>query len=215
MKTAESDQINTYPQWLEWAHKLQAVAQNGLGYASNPHDRLRYQEVNRIAAQILSSYTNLAEPRIIEIFDSQEGYATPKLDVRGVVFLDNKILLVKELSDGGWTLPGGWVDVGEPPSLAVEREVFEESGFIVHADKLLAVYDRNLHGHPPHPFHIYKLFFRCVITGGAPADSIETAQASFFSEHEIPPLSLGRTTPQQIMRFFESMHNPDEPTDFD
>ncbi len=187
MKAAESD-LNNYPSWLEWAQKLQAIAQNGLGYSSNPHDKLRYEEVNRIAAQMMASQTNLPVDQIIKIFDSQTGYATPKVDVRGVTFMNEKILLVKELSDGGWTLPGGWVDVGEPPSRAVEREVFEESGFVVHAEKLLAVYDRNLHGHPPHPFHIYKLFFRCVITGGAPADSIETAQASFFSENEIPPL---------------------------
>jgi len=215
LKAAEFNQINRHPGWLEWAQKLQSIAQNGLNYSSNPYDKLRYEEVNRIAAQILSAHTNLSEDQVVEIFDSQAGYATPKVDVRGVVFLNGNILLVKELSDGGWTLPGGWVDVGEPPSRAVEREVFEESGFIVQADKLLAVYDRNLHGHPAHPFHIYKLFFRCIITGGAPADSIETAQASFFPENEIPPLSTGRTTHQQILRFFQHLRNPDEPTDFD
>jgi ADP-ribose pyrophosphatase YjhB (NUDIX family) len=143
------------------------------------------------------------------------GYATPKLDVRGVVFRENGILLVKEREDGGWTLPGGWADVGESPADATVREVREESGFETRAVKLLAVYDRNRHGHTPIPFHAYKLFFRCEIIGGAPATSVETEGVDCFGEDSLPPLSISRVTPAQIHRFFEHLRNPGWPTEFD
>ena len=147
----------------------------------------------------------------------EEGYATPKVDVRGVTFRDDRILLVRELLDGGrWTLPGGWADVNDRPSEAVEREVWEESGYRVRATKLLAVYDRRFHGHqPPHPHGIYKLFFLCDLLGGEPTASVETADAAFFAEDEIPELSISRTTRPQLQRCFAHHRNPSLPTDFD
>jgi ADP-ribose pyrophosphatase YjhB (NUDIX family) len=152
---------------------------------------------------------------INNLLEGQTGYATPKIDARGVVFQGDSILLVKELSDGGWTLPGGWVDVNERPSHAVEREVFEESGYRVRAVKLLALFDRNLHGHPPHAFSIWKHFFLCELTGGAPADSIETAGAQFFTRDAIPPLSIQRTTMEELDCMYEHHQDPGRPTDFD
>ncbi len=77
------------------------------------------------------------------------GYATPKVDVRGSVFRDDQILLVKERADGLWTLPGGWADVNESPREAVVREIMEESGYHTRANKLLAVWDRAKHQHTP------------------------------------------------------------------
>ena len=145
----------------------------------------------------------------------QAGYATPKVDVRGVVFRDEKILLVKERRDGRWTLPGGWADVNDSPGEATVREVYEESGYSTRAIKLLACYDRHKHGHPPFAFHIYKLFFQCELLGGKPTNSIETEDVGWFSENEIPPLSLPRVTPEQIARFFEHHNHPNWPTDFD
>ena len=146
----------TNPKWLEWAQNLQALAQSGLTYSPNPFDIQRYEEIRAIAAEMLSTYSQVDLPIIRDLFDAQAGYTTPKVDSRGVVFKDDRILLVRELADGGFTLPGGWVDVNEPPSSAVEREVWEETGYLVKAKKILAVYDRNKHGHPPYIFHIYK-----------------------------------------------------------
>lgn len=201
--------------WLFWARRLEALAQNGLAYSTNPFDIERFHQIQEIAAEIFSEsgMTNLdSVEKIIKI---EEGYATPKIDIRGVVFRGGKILLVKELADGGWTLPGGWVDVDESPSSAVEREVLEESGFQVKARKLLAVYDRNLHGHPAYIFHIYKIFILCELQGGQSEDSIETAGADFFAEDDIPPLSIARTTPEVLARMFEHFRNPQWPADFD
>jgi len=203
------------PQCLDWAQRLEMLAQSGLQYGENEYDRERYRTVKQIATEMLSALSQEDLPVIQGLIDPQSGYTTPKIDIRGVVFRDDQILLVRELADNGWTLPGGWVDVNEPPSRAAEREVWEESGFKVKARKLLAVLDRNQHGFPPYIFHAYKIYILCEITGGAPSDSHETAGARFFAPDEIPPLSLARTTPEVIERMFEHYTHPDWPTDFD
>jgi ADP-ribose pyrophosphatase YjhB (NUDIX family) len=135
--------------------------------------------------------------------------------VRGVVFSNQKILLVKERSDGKWTLPGGWADINESASEAVKREVWEESGFDVQVVKLLAFSDKQKHDHPPHLPHTYKAFFLCQIVDGKPTPSVETSAVEFFTDNNLPDLSLPRVTPKQIARIFEHAANLDWPTDFD
>lgn len=204
------------PDWLLWAKELQALAQTGLTFTKDHYDIERYEAIRHIAAEMMAAGSGSGLETVLEVFTAQTGYATPKVDTRGVVFQDGALLLVKELRDGGWTLPGGWADTNDSPSEAVVREIFEESGFETRAVKLLAVYDRSKHGHtPPYPFHIYKMFFRCEIIGGAAASSSETEGAAFFKEHEIPPLSSSRVTPGQIARLFEHYRHPEWPTDFD
>ena len=205
----------TRPRWLEWAQRLQALAQSGLTYTKNAFEIERYEGVREIAAEIVAAHSDLSAGQVRELFATEGGYATPKVDVRGVVFDDDRILLVKESRDGRWTLPGGWADVNDSPAEATEREIREESGYRARAVKLLACFDRNRHGHPPYGFHIYKLFFQCELTGGAPAESIETSGVEFFAEDEIPELSLPRVTPSQIARFFAHYRHPEWPTDFD
>jgi len=206
----------TVPKWLEWAQRLQAIAQSGLAYnGNNPFEIERYEAVRAIAAEILSQHSDLPPDQARALFSQDKGYATPKVDVRGVVIHEGGILLVKERKDAKWTLPGGWVDVGESPGEAAVRETFEESGYLTRAVKLLALYDRNKHPHPPAPFHIYKIFVLCELTGGSPAISAETDGVGFFAEDKIPELSLPRVTPQQIARFFEHARHPDWPTDLD
>ena len=203
------------PKWLEWAQRIQAIAQNGLTYTENAFDIERYKYLREIAAEIIANNTNVEQSYILDLFSKQTGYATPKVDVRGAVFEENKILLVKERSDGCWTLPGGWADIGESPSECVVKEILEESGYHTRATKLIAVYDRDKQGHPPHPNYIYKLFFQCELIGGSASISIETEDVNFFAEDNIPQLSLGRILPKQITRLFEYYRNSDLPTDFD
>jgi ADP-ribose pyrophosphatase YjhB (NUDIX family) len=204
------------PKWLSWAKRLQAIAQNGLTYAGNHFDVERYQTVRQIAAEMMASNSETDVSRVLDLFEGEVGYATPKVDVRGVVFLNGALLLVKELADQRWTLPGGWADIDESPSEAVVREVFEESGYQTRAVKLLAVYDRSKHAHvPPYPHHIYKLFFLCEIIGGKASDSVETGGAEFFHEGNIPELSISRITPAQLSRLFEHSRHPEWQTDFD
>lgn len=203
------------PQWLEWTQRLQAIAQTGLTYAADPYDIERYEQIRALAAEIAAGHSDAEFEQISGLFAAQSGYATPKVDVRGAVFRDDMILLVKERSDGGWTLPGGWADVNDSPADAVTREIIEESGYQTRAVKLLAVYDRNKHGHPPYPFHAYKLFFLCELLGGVATTSSETAAVEFFREDALPELSLTRVMPAQIARLFAHYRHPEWPTDFD
>jgi ADP-ribose pyrophosphatase YjhB (NUDIX family) len=203
-------------EWLQWAQRLQAIAQNGLTYARDPFDVERFLQVRQIAAEMLASGSDTVKAdELIKVFQRNFGYATPKVDVRAAVFDKERILLVKERSDNGWTLPGGWADIGDPPSVAAVREVREESGFEARVKKLAAVFDRELHDHPPYPFHSYKLFFLCQLVGGEARTSNETTAVDFFAADAIPPLSLPRVTPKHIQHMFEHYHHPEWPTSFD
>lgn len=203
------------PEWLTWAQRLQALAQSGLAYTESAYDAERYAEIRQIAADMMAFGSRGSAAQLTALFAEQAGYATPKIDVRGVVFRDDQILLVLERADNAWTLPGGWADVGQSPAACVEREVREESGYEVRAAKLLAVYDRHKHGHPPSPFHTYKLFFHCDLLGGQAAASLETADVAFFPVEALPPLSVARVTAAQIRRMHAHHRHPEWPTDFD
>jgi ADP-ribose pyrophosphatase YjhB (NUDIX family) len=203
------------PVWLVW---LQAIAQTGLTFATSGYDRERYTAIRSLAAQIMATQSDADFGRVEALFAAQTGYATPKVDVRGAIFDENtRILLVREIADAGrWTLPGGWADVNQSPAENIIREVREEAGLEVRVRKLAAVYDRARHPHqPPHPFHVFKLFFICDVIGGIPEPGTETSEVAFFAENEIPgDLSLGRVVPHQIVRMFEHARHRDLPTDF-
>lgn len=204
------------PTWLRWARRLQAIAQSGLTYAKDPFDIERYKSVTKVAAEMAAAHSGVDPDHVYGLFGEETGYATPKLDVRGVVFWGDAVLMIREREDGLWALPGGWVDVGESPSEAAIREVYEESGYRVRVSKLLALYDRDKHPHSPLPFHIYKLFFLCEVLGGEPiAESIETDGIGFFEQKDLPRLSITRVTHGQMARLFEHRRNPHWPTDFD
>ncbi|MBS0578874.1 MAG: NUDIX hydrolase [Proteobacteria bacterium] len=200
---------------LSWARKVQAVAQNGLAFTQDPFDRERYLQLQELATQVLRTELGLPESPISDLWKDQQGYATPKVDVRGGIFRNAQVLLVRERSDGRWTLPGGWVDVNDAPSEAVVREIFEESGYRARAVKLAALVDKNRHPHPPGLHHIYKLLFLCELTGGAPAVSQETDGVDFFPLDALPELSTGRTLASQIERLYRHQLEPALPTEFD
>lgn len=202
---------------LEWARKVQAIAQTGLAFTKDPYDRERYQQLQALVATILSTELQVPVSQAQAFWEHEEGYATPKVDVRGAVFKEGNVLLVRERTDGKWTLPGGWVDVNDAPSSAVAREIREESGYLAQPVKLAALFDKNQprHGHPPGIHHIYKLFFLCELTGGEPTTSIETDGVDFFALDSLPELSTGRVTRSQIARLHEHHLHRDLPTDFD
>jgi ADP-ribose pyrophosphatase YjhB (NUDIX family) len=202
------------PRLLDWARRLQAIAQTGVAYG-DPHvyDRERYEQVRQIAAEMLAADGDVAEADSILALET--GHATPKLDVRGVVFRGDEILLVRE--EGAWGLPGGWVDVGESPSEAAVREVLEESGYQTRAVKLLALLDRDRHDYEPHAWHIWKAIVLCELTGGEQqALGSETDEAGFFPRDALPePLRSGAATRSMIERAFEHRKHPEWPADFD
>lgn len=210
------------PRWLEWARQLHSVAQNGLLYGHDKYDHERYEQVLHIAAEMMATQSGSADLRpVMDLLKQDNGYLTPKIDVRGVVFRDDKIMLVREVQDDGrWSLPGGWADPNDAPSRAAEREVQEETGYKVRARRLLALYDRShpRHGHePPPPLYSYKAFFLCDLLGGKPETSIETGESAFFAEDELPAkeLSISRVTMPQLHKFFKMYRADDVVTDFD
>lgn len=190
-------------QLMEWARELRAIGQTGLNYSDSEYERERYERVRRIAADILARASTLEPGEAVELDAADFAYLTPKVDVRGVVFRGDRVLLVREVADEGrWTVPGGWADVNDAPSEAVVREIAEESGYEARPVSLLAVYDREKQGHvPPYPVHVYKLFFHCEITGGSPATDHETSGVGFFDVDDLPELSVARVTEAQLRQF--------------
>jgi ADP-ribose pyrophosphatase YjhB (NUDIX family) len=204
------------PRWLSIARELRAIAQTGLTFTADGFDRRRYERVRELAALLLAQGSAADFDSLLELMRQEKGYATPKVDVRGAAFVDGRILMVRELSDGLWTLPGGWADVNQSAGECVAREIAEESGFTARILKLAAVYDYQKSGHPPrHIDSIYKMFFLCEINGGKARASDETSEVDFLSRDDLPPLSLGRTTAVQIERMFQHHENAELPTDFD
>ena len=200
---------------LDWARKIQAIAHNGLLYSQDSFDRERYQKLEELAESIVAAKLDLSLQEVKALWVPQNGYETPKVDVRGAVFRDDAILLVRERSDGKWSLPGGWVDVNDSPAEAVAREIFEESGYRARAVKLASLVDRQRHPHPPSVHHIFKLFFLCELFDGSPTISNETDAIDFFPLNGLPELSTSRVTLGQIQKMYEHHRHPDLPTDFD
>ena len=201
--------------WLAWAREIQAIAQTGLHFTTNEFDRQRYSRLAEISAEIFSEYTGAEKEDLVPIFLGQTGYATPKVDVRAAVIREGKVLMVRERIDGGWSLPGGWADVNEAPSLAAEREVWEESGYRVKARKLIGVYEANHDRAPVQVFHAFKLVFLCDLLGGEATASNETSEVGFFSPDELPTLSAQRTPTRVIERVFIHHLDPSLPADYD
>jgi len=208
----------TEPNWLIWARELLAIAQTGLAYTKDQFDRDRYTAIRAIAARMMAEPVGADAAEVEAIFAAEQGYATPKVGVRAAVFRDDgAILMVREMSDGRWALPGGWADVNQSPRESVAREVREETGFEVVPRKLAAVFDRSERPHPPSwPFHIYRLFFICDIVGGTAQTSYETSEVGFFAETEIPTeLSVNRSSRSHIDRMFAHFRSPELATDFE
>jgi ADP-ribose pyrophosphatase YjhB (NUDIX family) len=202
------------PKWIGWAREIFSLTQAGLAYNKNPFDIGRYKRLQEIAAEMIASDSALPEQSVLESFSMQAGYATPKIDVRAAVVRDGRILLVQEAADGCWSMPGGWADLGNAPASVAEREVWEESGFRVRAEKVVAVLDAN-RIQPLEFYHAYKIVFLCTLLGGEPRTSDETLAVDFFALDRLPPLSIYRTNESMLAEVFAHLENPDRPAAFD
>ncbi|MCH7316008.1 NUDIX hydrolase N-terminal domain-containing protein [Acinetobacter sp. ANC 3882] len=201
-------------EWIETLNKITGLAQSGLYYSKDVYDKERYEQLLdhvRTLIELKEIDTNNFIPNVLQ----DVGYATPKIDIRAVVFKGNKLLLVKETQDGLWSIPGGWADVGYSAAENTEKEVLEETGLAVKATRLLALTDRRKHPHPAMFLHVYKAFFWCEIIAGDLRPSIETSEVGFFSKDELPPISTARVTQEQIDQFFDLLQQLPEDTYFD
>lgn len=198
------------------AQRIRALSQNGLTYSLSEYDTERYEEMIQLSDRITSLVTDQDEADIRACYRLTKEYVTPKVDIRAVVFNEkDEILLVREKSDGCWSLPGGWSDVGYSPKEVAVKEVREESGLEVRALRLLAVMDMSKHPHPPIPFYVYKFFILCEITGGAFNEVFDIQDKGFFGRNELPPLSLERVLPEQIDALFDWRHDTQRETYLD
>jgi ADP-ribose pyrophosphatase YjhB (NUDIX family) len=203
-----------HPKWVDWAQEIFSLSQAGLTYSRNEFDIERYKRLQEIAAEMIESQSELEKEAILKSFTMQAGYITPKIDVRGAVINDGKILLIQERMDERWAMPGGWADLGNAPASVAEREVWEESGYRVKANKVIAVIDAN-RIEPMEFFHAYKIIFLCELVGGEPRVSYETLAVDFFDPDQLPPLSSFRTNEDMIREVFAHVQNPGRPTAFD
>lgn len=194
--------------WYKWITEIQAIAQNGLAYSANQFDKERYERLRVVAAEMATYKANRSLEELIDIFSAEKGYATPKIDVRAFILKNNKLLLVKERFEDLWSLPGGWADTNESPSESVIRESKEETGFQVSVIKLLALWDKLKHEHPPQWPHAYKCIFHCEIVSGEPEESFEISDIDFFELDHLPPLSTHRITQRQIEKLYQAVLFP-------
>jgi ADP-ribose pyrophosphatase YjhB (NUDIX family) len=202
------------PQWLEWAREIFSLSQSGITYSGNQYDIERYKRLQEITAEIIESHSDISKESALDSFSMQAGYITPKIDVRGAVLHEGKILLIQERADEKWAMPGGWADLGDTPATVAEREVWEESGYRVKAEKVVAVIDAN-RIEPMEFYHAYKIIFLCRLLDGEPRTSYETLAVDFFDPKHLPPLSFYRTNEGMIQEVFAHITNPERPTAFD
>lgn len=200
--------------WLEWAIELQSLAQAGLTYGKDVYDRERYERIRDISAEILSYKTDISVEKVKNLFCNEVGYQTPKLDTRAAVFEHEKILLVKE-NNGKWSLPGGWVDVNLSVKENTVKEVKEESGLDVTADRIIAIQDRDRHNLPAYAYGVCKIFVLCSVLGGEFEKNIETTEFRYFNKAELPELATEKNTKEQIDMCFNAYYNKDWIVEFD
>ena len=208
-------QENKIPRWLKWAREIQQLSQTGSAFAVTDYEKQRYKKLMEITAEMVEHHTELKSNEVVKVLMAQPGYATPKIDVRAAVIKDNKILLVQEISDERWAMPGGWADVGDIPSEVAVRETKEESGYEVKPTKVIGVYDANRLGGQLEFFHAFKIVFLCELIGGEATPSDETQDVSFFNFDDLPPLSLNRTNNKHIKDILAHLKDMQRSTFFD
>lgn len=200
--------------WLQWAVRLQSIAQAGLFYGRDVFDKERYEEIRDIAAEMISYKSEIPIDKVKDLFCDEVGYQTPKLDTRAAIFQNDKILLVKE-KNGTWSLPGGWVDADVSVKENTIKEVKEEAGLDVTADLVIAVQDREKHNLPVYAYKICKIFVLCTVISGNFEANIETVESRYFGIDELPALAAEKNNEEQIRMCFDAYHADNWKTVFD
>ncbi len=201
--------------WIDYAIRIQSIAQAGLQYGKDKFDIERYEELRKISAEMISAKTDIPVNKVLDLFCNEKGYQTPKIDTRAAIIVDDKILLVHE-NNGTWSLPGGWCDVDQSVASNIEKEVKEETGFTVNAEKLIAVQDWRKHNVKNYAYGVAKFFIMCRYVSGEFEENIETTEIGFFDIDSLPDnLATDKSTREQIRMCFESSKTPDSPTVFE
>lgn len=201
--------------WLEFALRIQSIAQAGLEYGTDKFDRERYAELRKIAAEMIATKTDVSPDKVYGLFCNETGYQTPKVDTRAAVFVNDKILLVHE-NNGTWALPGGWCDVDQSVATNTVKEVQEETGLAVTPIRLIAVQDWRKHNAVNYIYGVVKIFLMCRYDSGRFEENIETSEIGYFDRDTLPDnLAVEKSTREQIMMCFDAHDNPNWQVLFD
>jgi ADP-ribose pyrophosphatase YjhB (NUDIX family) len=193
------------PKWLYWAKQLQSIAQTGIEFTENPYDRERYEKLRKISLDILHEYTEIENERLVSLFANESGYPTPKIDVRAAIFNEEgRILMIREKLDNKWALPGGWADIELTLTENIVKEALEEAGSRIKVRRIIGIFDRNRHVYDNYPYSAYKIFVECDFLSGEFKHNIETLERDFFAPDDLPELSEGRNTAEQIAICFKA-----------
>ena len=201
--------------WLDWAKELQDISQNALAYCRDPYDIERFHRIRAISAEMMAEITDLPVQKVREYFCAGDGYQTPKIETRAAVIRDGGILLVRERGNGLWSMPGGWVDYNLSVRRNVVKEVLEEAGMVVEAERLIALEDRNRHHADRHAHEILTVLVLCRYVSGEFVPNTETTDCGFFTPDRLPPLGTGRTTHEHIELSYRALEDPCWPVLFD
>lgn len=190
-------------EWLQWVIELQSLAQAGLTYGKDAYDKERYERIREISAEIMAHKSDIPITKVKDLFCNEFGYQTPKIDTRAAIFKDDKILLVHE-NNGKWSLPGGWCDVNVSVGENTVKEVKEESGLDVVAERIIAIQDRAKHNLPLYAYGVCKVFVECSVIGGSFEQNIETTEYCYFAVNELPELATEKNNEEQIKMCFDA-----------
>ncbi|MEP7111088.1 MAG: NUDIX hydrolase N-terminal domain-containing protein [Ferruginibacter sp.] len=200
---------------LNLIKRLKSISDIGMLYTESEYDKERYAEVLEISYELLHKITGQELSSLKNLYFENKDYPTAKVDIRGLIIKDNKILLVKESADNKWSLPGGWADIGYSPKEVIVKECKEETGLEVIPERLLAVFDIKFHPHPPQPFYVYKMVFYCkAITSGI-NKSFDVLDVQYFDIDKLPELSEERILKSQLEFVYQKALIPGTETWFD
>ena len=206
--------MQTPNRWLEWAIELQSLAQIGLTYTKDIYDQERFERIREMSAEILAEMSDLPLEKVEGLFCNETGYQTPKLDTRAAVFEGEKILLVQE-NNGEWSLPGGWCEVNTSIAENVVKEVKEEAGLDVRAERILAIQDRSKHNLPVYAYGVCKIYIQCTPLGVSFEANLETTDARYFAVDQLPKLATEKTTAEQVQLCYEAYRSETWDVPFD
>ncbi len=192
-------------QWISWAMELQFIGQAGITYSRDSFDKERFERIRELSGEIMERYTDLGKEKVTDLFCSETGFQTPKMDTRAAIIEDDRILLVHE-RDGCYSLPGGWVDVNQSVGDNIVKETMEEAGLQVVPVKLVMLQDRNRHNLPVYAYGICKVFMLCQVVEGEFVKNIETSSSGWFALEELPKLAEEKNTREQIEMCFEAYY---------
>ena len=197
------------------ASRLKSIADIGLLYNPTGYDKERYAEIREISFDLLAAVTGKEINLLKESYADTREYPTVKVDIRAFITRGREILLVKELTDNKWSLPGGWADIGYSPKEVVIKECREETGLDVSVERLLAVFDKRMHPHPPQPFYVYKMVFHCIPVETVATKGFDIGDVQYFDIDQLPDLSTDRICESQLLKVFNQYKLTETATYFD